>query len=347
MRCGALVGALALVACGARTGLDVERLDGGVRADARAPDASARRDAGCRGDDECDDGIVCTQDLCEEGTCVSSPDHDACDDGRFCTGVERCVVGVGCRATPPACADAVSCTVDVCDAALDACVHEPDATLCPLSHRCDLERGCVARALVHGPDTLYEMDLPSGDLHVLGPTPGVLTDIALARDGTLWAATGSTTLARVDYVAGTAEDVVVVGGEFNALDVSPEGELYGATGGEVVRFDLETGARVTVARYPAGLSTSGDLAFVDGRLFGTARASFGGRDSLVELPTRGGGVGRVIGDIGLPCVYGLAPFGSTLYGMTCNGELISIDVRTGRGRFLRDTAATFYGAAAR
>jgi len=103
---GVLVGA-----CGAKSGLRVEPLDASV-VDGGARDAAfdegfgdlgalrdagmldegtVVRDAGCRGDEECADLIACTRTRCSaRGLCEVAPDATACDDGVFCTGVERC-----------------------------------------------------------------------------------------------------------------------------------------------------------------------------------------------------------------------------------------------------------------
>jgi hypothetical protein len=78
--------------------------------------------AGCRGDAECDDGV-------------------------FCNGAETCSNGSCLSGTPPACADAVDCTVDRCDEAARACVHSPDDTACDdgntcTTDACDATNGC-------------------------------------------------------------------------------------------------------------------------------------------------------------------------------------------------------------
>lgn len=347
-----------LAGCGARTGLGEPEpfdaaspsldaaLDAGIDApppiDAGPPPIDAPE---CAGDGDCDDGVACTVDLCVTGRCVTEPDHLACDDGLFCTGPERCDVVRGCVSSPPRCADSVSCTVDRCDEALDACVSEPDPDLCPISHRCDPIRGCIARALAHDETRLYEIDLPSGVLHALGETPVVLTDLALHPDGTLYGAVGGR-LVRVDYEAGTVADVVDVPGAFVGLDVSPEGEMFGSVDDRIVRFDLERGRTSIVARFPAGLVASGDVAFVEGRLYATVRGGRGG-DWLVEVSLAPGGRARIIGATGHECIWGLAPFGDRLYGLTCEGRLVLVDTRTGAATTLASPGARFYGAGAR
>lgn len=343
--------ALGIFGCGARSGLEVDPargFDAGVDAAIAPPvDAAPPADAAvCARDSDCEDGVACTRDRCVAGRCSRALDDASCDDGRFCTGVERCDAMRGCVSTPPSCADAVACTEDVCDEALDACVSEPRASLCPISHRCDPTRGCVARALAHDEARLYEIDLPGGELHELGLTPVTLTDLALHPDGTLYGAISSA-LVRVDYEAGTATTVVAVpGSSFVGLDVSPDGTLYGAVDDRVDRLDPVRGTATPVARFPGGLLASGDLAFLEGRLYATVRGGRGG-DWLVEVRLDGSRP-RIAGATGFDCIWGLAPFGATLYGLTCEGRLITLDVESGRARELsRSATVSFWGAGAR
>lgn len=338
-----------LIACGTRTGLsvadaasprDARSLDARAR-DAFAPDARA-----CVRDDDCDDGIECTVERCQSGRCDITPLDSVCDDGLFCDGTEQCVPGVGCTAVPPDCGDSVGCTVDRCDEAARACSHEPDVSLCPVSHRCDVDTGCTARALAHDPTTLYEIDLPSGALHVLGESSRSLTDIALHPDGTLYGASFGELL-RVDYVLGSAEAIMDVDGQFNALDIAPDGTLYGATSDRVVRFDLDARLVVPAAMLPRGHHSSGDLAFVGATLFATTAEDVGGfTDFLVRIDLVRG-VSVLVGPLGHDCVWGLAPFADALYGLTCDGLLLSIDRNTGAATVLARGTTLFYGAGAR
>ena len=87
----------------------------------------------------CDDGVGCTFDVCTEplGTCLNVPQSWLCDDGKLCNGAEACTA-TGCTAgTPYVCPpDGVSCTKDVCDPLVDACVYEPDDSLCACGQTC-------------------------------------------------------------------------------------------------------------------------------------------------------------------------------------------------------------------
>lgn len=335
--------ALAPLSCGARTGLRDEPPP--IDASRDAPDAPPPE---CRVDAQCDDGIACTRDRCDvaAGRCVRTPDDAPCDDRRFCNGVERCAVGVGCTAgAPPACADAVACTRDACDDATQRCAAAPDDAMCPISHRCDLTRGCVARALAVTSTNLYEVELPSAALRAIGPVRP-FTDVALHPDRTLYAVTLTGELWRIDPTTARSTFDFATGVELTALDAAPDGTLYAAGPRGLYRIDRATASAVFVAAFPMGYEASGDIAVLQGRLLATARTGPSALDVLVEFDVAAG-ASRVIGDVGYSCVYALAAFGPTLYGMSCQGYVIEINAATGAPRRITRNTVTFYGATAR
>ncbi len=114
----------------------------------------------------CDDGITCTTDSCDDTTrsCIHTPSNAACDDGLYCDGVETCdpvngAPGTGCVAgTPVNCEDGIACTTDTCDEATDSCDHTPDnlkcddGVYCNGSETCDPTLGCQAGTPITCPD---------------------------------------------------------------------------------------------------------------------------------------------------------------------------------------------------
>jgi hypothetical protein len=344
--------------CGARSGLEQPPpFDGGLP-DAFALDAFRPVDVGvdtgfdagppeCTTSSDCDDRTPCTDERCVDQHCVREAHDERCDDGLFCTGVERCAAFSGCSATPVACADSIACTNDHCDEATRACAFDPDVSLCPISHRCDVTRGCVARALAIDGRTrvLMEIDLPDGTLHTLATLDESLTDIALSPDGTLYGAIPGE-LDRVDYTAGTSTRIVDVPGRFVSLDVAPDGRFYGASMNDVYLLDVATGTATVVAHLPFRYEASGDVAFVDGELLATANITPDMDDVLVHVPLDGS-ASEILGSTFQQCVWGLAPFGSLLYGLTCDGELLSIDPASGASMVLATPGPDFYGAASR
>jgi hypothetical protein len=118
--------------------------------------------AGCRTGAliDCSDGIACTVDACNpsDGSCSHTANHAACDDGRWCTGAETCVVATGCApGTPVSCNDFLACTVDACDESADACQYTADHGLCDAGFVClPASGGC-------SPGTLCTADSECGD----------------------------------------------------------------------------------------------------------------------------------------------------------------------------------------
>ncbi len=82
---------------------------------------------------DCDDGVGCTSDACNEDTdsCDHLPNDALCDDALWCTGIETCDPVLDCQsATPVDCDDGVSCTVDSCIEASQTCEHAATDSLC-------------------------------------------------------------------------------------------------------------------------------------------------------------------------------------------------------------------------
>jgi len=104
----------------------------------------------CTRNEDCDDGIDCTHDICTvDGTCNRIPDDGLCPpdykcspisgcsqfecsddiecierDGNFCNGNEKCYNGRCWPGTPRDCDDGNPCTNDRCDTDLDKCINE-------------------------------------------------------------------------------------------------------------------------------------------------------------------------------------------------------------------------------
>lgn len=344
-----LLCALTLAGCGARTGLRLDDVpdatDGSDAADViDVPDVPPPE---CRTDRECDDRVPCTRDRCDAraGRCVHAPDDAVCDDRRYCNGVERCTA-TGCAAgVPVVCSDGVDCTVDACDERTRRCAATPDDNRCPISHRCDPVRACIARVLANTSTDLFEVELPSGMLRSLGPV-APFTDIALAPDRTLYAVTSRGELWRLDATTRQGTYLSATAQPLTALDAAPDGTIYAAGRSGLFHVEPRTGAIELVAPFPAGLEASGDLAVYEGRLLASARADASSLDTLVEFDPVAG-TARSIGNIGWRCVWALAAFGNTLYGLTCEGLVLRIDAATAAASVLSRANTMFYGATAR
>ncbi len=310
------------------------------------PDIVIVTDAGCTTDAQCNDGIACTIDACDLAlhVCTHAPNDAVCDDGLFCDGDEICDPNFGCTTIVRNCADGISCTVDSCDEANKTCVHTPDDALCPISHICDPVLDCQAHALAHDDATLYDVRLPSGQVNIIGSTGSQLTDVALSPSNVLFGI-GFGALYTVSQQTGLATFVHGVnGGNINGADVAPDGTLWVSGGSAVSTLNTNTGVLSFVASFPSGTSSSGDLAWIGSRLLATATT--GSSDDLVEFDVVNK-TSKVLGSTGFTCIWGLAAYGTTLYGLTCDGRVLSIDTQTGQAKQLASSSVTFWGASAR
>ncbi len=101
---------------------------------------------------ECDDGVACTFDDCDEQAdlCVHTSDASVCDDHVFCNGVELCDPILGCTAGPTPCADGIDCTVDACDELNQLCDHTPDSSACDDGIFCNGAEECTLAGCAGG-----------------------------------------------------------------------------------------------------------------------------------------------------------------------------------------------------
>ncbi|MCS6858370.1 MAG: hypothetical protein NZM37_11710 [Sandaracinaceae bacterium] len=102
----------------------------------RSPSACGRGGVECR---SCIDRDPCTSDICtDSGSCTNpfAPAGTICDDGLFCTAIDRCD-GMGrCVGTGARCDDGLACTTDRCDESTRRCIHEPPSNECLIARRC-------------------------------------------------------------------------------------------------------------------------------------------------------------------------------------------------------------------
>lgn len=82
----------------------------------------------CLDDEQCDDGLDCTLDVCDEEMerCRHTPRDELCEDDVYCDGSEVCDLALGCiEGAPVSCSDDMPCTIDRCVESTRTCEHEP------------------------------------------------------------------------------------------------------------------------------------------------------------------------------------------------------------------------------
>lgn len=207
---------------------------------------------------------------------------------------------------------------------------------------------------------LYAADHPSGavsKLYTLDPATasprlvgavGItnVTDIAF-HGPTLYGITFSQFL-RLNPDTGAGTVIGAVGGGFstNGLAVASDSIVYaGTNGGQLIRINPVTGAGTLVGNFGGGLTSSGDLAFDSNDVLYGALNS-GGGVALARID-RNTGVATIIGATGLSTVYGLAFSCCRLYGVSAAGELLDINVATGKATVIGKSAVPLGGLTAR
>jgi len=97
----------------------------------------------CTVDADCDDGNLCTDDVCRNGRCEAV--YKSCDDGDLCT-IDDCSPSTGCVNAPIVCDDRNACTTGSCNPMTGACEMTPiscdDGDPCTVDS-CDPVTGCV------------------------------------------------------------------------------------------------------------------------------------------------------------------------------------------------------------
>ena len=106
---------------------------------------------GCINDNNCDDEVGCTTDVCNllANICEYNPDDSLCLDGNWCNGAETCDVVLDCQpGEPPDCSDEVLCTLDICFEGtpgdnLGICQHDNSGCSCATNEQCYDNNTCT------------------------------------------------------------------------------------------------------------------------------------------------------------------------------------------------------------
>lgn len=142
----AMVGALAtLAACGTPRPPLLPPADGASGVDAATDTgAGGGADAGrCTRQEDCDDGIACTDESCVfGGVCERTANDSRCPMGQRCFLGRGCAAGNSCMRNED-CNDNVACTRDVCGAG-GVCQNIRDDSRCTAGERCSYTLNCVA-----------------------------------------------------------------------------------------------------------------------------------------------------------------------------------------------------------
>jgi len=93
---------------------------------------------------DCNDGNVCTDDICNPASgCVNPNNVAACDDSNACTTPDTCSAGACVGGAAPSCDDENVCTNDSCNPA-SGCVNIPTTGSCNDGNACTITDFCLS-----------------------------------------------------------------------------------------------------------------------------------------------------------------------------------------------------------
>lgn len=185
---------------------------------------------------------------------------------------------------------------------------------------------------------LGTVDVATGAATVIGNMGATMTDIAFDPSGNLYGVT-FTDLYAINKTTAATTLIGSLGTAVNSLVFDGSGTLYAANN-NLYSINTGTGAASLIGNGGAPYSSSGDLAFVGGKLYLSSTPG----DSLIELDTATG-AGSLIGNIGFGSVFGLATDNNIdLYGIS-GTTVLSIDLITGAGTALVNYGGSGLGGA--
>jgi hypothetical protein len=187
---------------------------------------------------------------------------------------------------------------------------------------------------------LYVVSYVNGAKTLVGSIGTQCTDLAFA--GAALHGVSFTRFFTVNPTTGAATSSKAHGfADLNALVAgSAAGTFYAAgstnnsgQGANFVRINGATGLGTKVGRFGAGLTSSGDLAYLNGILYATVNKPGSLNTWLAKINTTTGKA-TLVGNIGRPNVWGLAVRNGIMYAATNDGKLLRLNPSTGIGILL-------------
>jgi hypothetical protein len=184
---------------------------------------------------------------------------------------------------------------------------------------------------------LGTVNVTNGDVHVIGNTGVVMTDIAFDASGVLYGVS-TDKLYKINKSTAASTLIGSLGiTDATSLEFNKGGSVLYTANNQLHTVDTTTGLATSIPSsngFP--FSSSGDLTSIGDKFYLTSKiAGDVTNNDLVSLDTSTG-TGTLVGHIGFPNVYALATNDNVhLYGFS-NGNLISINTTTGVGTLVKD-----------
>ena len=193
---------------------------------------------------------------------------------------------------------------------------------------------------------LYTLDLQTGQADLVGDIATGISDLAFVGSQLygLKQSNNDTQLVEIDRSTGEASTIGNIGFEVVGLAYSDRQEtLYATTAKKIIVIDVETGKGTPVITFAKDKRSFGEIAFDDsgGAYITLIRTN---REKQLASCDLGSGKLKVLGKIGFPDLASMEFVDNVLYGVTGNfgnlgkdGQLLSIDTKTGKGTVITQT----------
>lgn len=202
---------------------------------------------------------------------------------------------------------------------------------------CDdqLNQGITCEIYAHGPGELYAVDPFKQSIRTIGviDTENSLLDIDTHPDGTLYGIS-SDALFRYEREFGmwVWNEVGSLQSDLrgaNGLAIDRDGQAYATRDNELFGVDLQTGVATKLGDLSGQVNSSGDCVIDKGnKLYMSSKDPEAGSmrpDDLVLINATNNTT-QIIGRTNHARIYGLTAAWGLLYGLTAEGELITIDI---------------------
>jgi hypothetical protein len=206
------------------------------------------------------------------------------------------------------------------------------------------DRDCLVYA--HSSTTLYEVDPFLMTISQIASVPS-LYDFDTDMSGTLYGISPPSSVYMFDDASLTWNQIATLShnnGTLNGFCIDSSNNVYATVGNGIYSIDTSSGYVSLIGNIGGGFESSGDCVVdkVDG-IYMTSPAS--GGDDLVRIDSNTG-VGTLVGNTGVPGIYGLTSAWGYMFGFTGNGSLIRIDKTNGAATLLHAFPnIVFYGSA--
>ncbi len=200
---------------------------------------------------------------------------------------------------------------------------------------------------------LYTLNATTGATTLVGTMGTECTDLAF--NGTILWGISRTRFFRVNPTTGAISNIRYHGyTDLNALvyaGAASPGNFYaagvngsGVNGGVFVRINATTGIGTVIGLMGSGLTSAGDLTFLNGTLYALVKKPGSAKTWLAKI-NLANGKATLVGNTGYSDVWGLEIRNGVMFAATSNGKIMRLNPNTGVAAVVATNTVTMGGLA--